>query len=140
MIRVTRDITIDEKDLDIASVRASGPGGQNVNKLSTAAQLRFDVNRITLAPDVMTRLTVLAGQRMTKDGVIVIEAGRFRTQEQNRDAVLSRLREMLIAAIVEPLRRKKTKPSRAAKQRRLSNKKARSEIKNQRSGRHVDHR
>ncbi|HEX7742351.1 MAG TPA: alternative ribosome rescue aminoacyl-tRNA hydrolase ArfB, partial [Sphingobium sp.] len=90
MIRVTRDITIDEKDLDITFVRASGPGGQNVNKLSTAAQLRLDVGRVALAPDVLTRLTTLAGQRMTKDGVIVIHAQRFRTQERNRADAIDR--------------------------------------------------
>ena len=95
MIRVTRDITIDEKDLDIAFVRASGPGGQNVNKLSTAAQLRFDVNRVSLAPNVMTRLTALAGQRMTKEGIIVIHAQRFRTQERNRADAIDRLLELL---------------------------------------------
>ena len=138
MIRVTRDITIDEKDLDIAFVRASGPGGQNVNKLSTAAQLRFDVNRITLAPDVMTRLTVLAGQRMTKDGVIVIHAQRFRTQERNRADAIDRLLELLREASIRPKPRRATKPTLGSKMRRLDGKKRRSDVKAKRNTRSFD--
>ncbi len=88
MLRISRDLTIDENEIEISFVRASGPGGQNVNKLSTAAQLRFDTRRIALAGDAAARLAGLAGQRMTKDGVIVIHAQRFRTQERNRtDAI-----------------------------------------------------
>ena len=90
MLRISRDLTIDENDIDISFVRASGPGGQNVNKLSTAAQLRFDTRRITLPADAGVRLTRLAGQRMTKDGVIVIHAQRFRTQERNRADAIDR--------------------------------------------------
>ena len=80
LLLITRDIVVDEDDLDIAFVRASGPGGQNVNKLSTAAQLRYDIARANLAPDVLERFTRIAGQRLTKEGVIVIHAQRFRTQ------------------------------------------------------------
>ncbi|MBQ8101368.1 MULTISPECIES: alternative ribosome rescue aminoacyl-tRNA hydrolase ArfB [unclassified Afipia] len=138
MIRVTRDITIDEKDLDIAFVRASGPGGQNVNKLSTAAQLRFDVRRITLEPDVMTRLTTLAGQRMTRDGVIVIHAQRFRTQERNRADAIDRLLELLREAAVRPKPRRATKPTLGSKMRRLDGKKRRSDIKARRNTRSFD--
>ena len=91
MLRISRDLSIDENDIDISFVRASGPGGQNVNKLSTAAQLRFDTRRITLPADAEARLNRLAGQRMTTDGVIVIHAQRFRTQERNRADATDRL-------------------------------------------------
>lgn len=138
MIRVTRDITIDEKDLDIAFVRASGPGGQNVNKLSTAAQLRFDVTRISLAPDVMTRLTTLAGQRMTRDGVIVIHAQRFRTQERNRADAIDRLLDLLREASIRPKPRRATKPTLGSKIRRLDGKKRRGDIKARRTSRSFD--
>lgn len=138
MIRVTRDITIDEKDLGIAFVRASGPGGQNVNKLSTAAQLRLDVGRVTLAPDVLTRLTALAGQRMTKDGVIVIHAQRFRTQERNRADAIDRLLELLREAAVRPKPRRATRPTLGSKMRRLDGKKRRSDVKAKRNTRSFD--
>ena len=138
MIRVTRDITIDEKDLDIDFVRASGPGGQNVNKLSTAAQLRFDVSRISLAPDVMTRLTALAGQRMTKDGVVVIHAQRFRTQERNRADAIDRLLELLREASIRPKPRRATRPTLGSKMRRLDGKKRRGDIKANRNSRGFD--
>ncbi len=129
MLRVTRDITIDEGDIDISFVRASGPGGQNVNKLSTAAQLRFDVNRIDLAPDVLIRLRGLAGQRMTKDDVLVIHAQRFRTQERNRADAIDRLLELLREASIRPTPRRATKPTLGSKKRRLEGKKRRSDIK-----------
>ena len=138
MIRVTRDITIEEKDLDIAFVRASGPGGQNVNKLSTAAQLRFDISRIALAPDVQARLTTLAGQRMTKDGIIVIHAQRFRTQERNRADAIDRLVELLREASVRPKPRRATRPTLGSKVRRLEGKKRRSDIKAGRGVRRYD--
>ena len=129
MLKVTRDISIDENDIDIVFVRASGPGGQNVNKLSTAAQLRLDVSRVALAPDVRTRLTTLAGQRMTKDGVIVIHAQRFRTQERNRADAIDRLLELFREAAIRPKPRRATKPTFGSKLRRLDGKKRRSDVK-----------
>jgi ribosome-associated protein len=129
MLRIARDLVIDEDDIDISFVRASGPGGQNVNKLATAAQLRFDTRRITLAEDVAARLARLAGQRMTKDGVIVIHAQRFRTQERNRADAIDRLVELLREASVRPKPRRATKPTFGSKQRRLEGKKHRGDVK-----------
>jgi ribosome-associated protein len=139
MLRITRDLAIDENDFDISFVRASGPGGQNVNKLSTAVQLRFDTRRISLPADAQARLTRLAGQRMTKDGVIVIHAQRFRTQERNRIDAIERLTELLREAMTRPVPRRPTKPTIGSKQRRLEGKKRRGLIKARRqSGRFDD--
>lgn len=117
-------------------VRASGPGGQNVNKVSSACELRLDLSAIapSLTAGALARLTVGLGSRLTQSGEIVIFSDEHRTQERNREAVLERLRELLIHARAEPKRRKKTKPSYGAKQRRLQGKKLRSEVKKGRSG------
>ena len=138
MLRVSHVLSIDEKDIDIVFVRASGPGGQNVNKLATAAQLRLDTNRITLPDDARARLIRLAGQRMTKDGVIVIHAQRFRTQERNRADAIDRLLELLREALIRPTPRRPTKPTFGSKQRRLEGKKRRSDIKARRGSRGFD--
>jgi ribosome-associated protein len=130
MIRITDRISIDEQELEERFVRASGPGGQNVNKLSTAVQLRFDVRRSPSLPgDVRARLERLAGKRLTREGVIVIIAQRHRTQERNRQDALDRLVELIQAATVAPIPRRKTKPTRGSRERRLETKKHRSSIK-----------
>ncbi|ETR78541.1 peptide chain release factor I [Afipia sp. P52-10] len=138
MLRINRDIVVDEDDLDIAFVRASGPGGQNVNKLSTAAQLRYDITRANLAPDVLERFARIAGQRLTKDGIVVIHAQRFRTQERNRQDAIDRLTEMLREASVRPTPRRATKPTYGSKQRRLEGKKRRASIKSMRGSKRFD--
>jgi ribosome-associated protein len=130
MIHITDAIAIDEREIEESFIRASGPGGQNVNKLSTAVQLRFDVRRSPSLPnDVSVRLQRLAGSRLTKDGVLVITAQRHRTQERNRDDALARLVELIRAAAVPPKPRRPTRPTAASRARRLQGKKRRSGIK-----------
>jgi ribosome-associated protein len=130
MIHVTSSISIDERELEERFIRASGPGGQNVNKLSTAVQLRFDVRHSpTLPAGVRARLERLAGSRLTRDGVLVITAQRHRTQERNRQDALDRLIELIRRAAVPPVPRRPTRPTAGSRERRLQLKKQRSNIK-----------
>ena len=130
MIRITDHIAIDESELTETFVRASGPGGQNVNKLATAVQLRFDVRHSPSLPaDVRARLAALAGRRLTQDGVLVIIAQRHRTQERNREDARTRLVELIRQAAVPPKRRRLTRPTAASRERRIESKKRRSGIK-----------
>jgi len=125
-----RQFPIPEAELEFRHVRASGPGGQNVNKVSTAVELRFDIGASpSLAEDVKTRLRRLGGRRVSNEDVLVIDAGRFRTQEANRRDALARLAELLVAAAQKPKRRVATRPTRASKERRIAGKRTRSTLK-----------
>jgi ribosome-associated protein len=131
MIRITDQISIDESEIEESFVRSSGPGGQNVNKLSTAVQLRFDVRGSPSLPnDVALRLMRLGGRRITKEGVLVLIAQNHRTQERNRAEAQARLIALIQEAAVKPIPRRATKPTRASKQRRIEGKMRRSGIKN----------
>jgi ribosome-associated protein len=130
MIRITPTIQLKDEEIKLVFVRAPGPGGQNVNKVSTAVQLRFDVRASPSLPEeVKARLIRMAGRRMTSDGVLVIEARQHRSQERNRQAAIERLVHLIQLASVPPKARHKTRPSRAAILRRLETKRKRSEIK-----------
>jgi ribosome-associated protein len=133
MVRVTASIEIDERELEERFIRASGPGGQNVNKVATAVELRFDVRHsASLSAAMRDRLVRLAGRRMTGEGVLVIRAERFRTQERNRDDARARLVGLVREASHEPKRRIKTKPTRASKTRRIEAKVRRGGVKKRR--------
>ena len=129
MPRDTSPITLEEHLIDERFVRASGPGGQNVNKVSTAVELRFDVRASALPPDVKARLIALAGSRVNADDVLLIDSREHRTQSQNRDAARARLRALMQQAAIRPKTRTPTKPRPAARERRLESKKQRGEIK-----------
>lgn len=132
MIEITPSLQVDEREIQIEFTRASGPGGQNVNKVATAVQLRFDVRASSLPEEVKERLMHLAANRISKEGVLLIEAKRFRTQEQNREDALQRFTDLVRKSLVEPKKRKKTKPTLVSKQERLKDKKRRGEIKKMR--------
>ena len=135
MLRITDAITIDDNELDERFVRASGPGGQNVNKVSTAVELRFDVGASSLPHDVKSRLVALAGRRMTTDGVLLIDSREYRTQGQNREAARARLIALIQHATRRPKTRRPTRPGKAAKENRIASKKHRGEVKSLRGRR-----
>ena len=130
MVEISPSVSINDDEIQIDFVRASGPGGQNVNKVSSAAQLRFDIRSSpSLEADVKERLERIAGSRVTDDGILIIEAKRYRTQEQNRFDALQRLAALVQKALERPKTRRKTRPTPASRQKRLQAKRQRGEVK-----------
>ena len=138
MISITDTIALRDDEIEERFVRASGPGGQNVNKVATAVELRFDVGASSLPSDVKARLITLAGSRVTTDGVLTLDSREHRTQTMNREAAMARLVELVRRATIKPRIRKPTKPSRVAREQRLTTKKKRADIKGARRRRTDD--
>jgi ribosome-associated protein len=139
MIEITPTLSIDENEIQLDFVRSSGPGGQNVNKVASAVQLRFDIDASAALPDAAKhRLRSLSRNRVTSEGVLILEAKRFRTQEQNRQDAIQRFIELIQRSLYQPKARKRTKPSQAAREKRLQEKRQRGERKKLRQNRTYD--
>lgn len=136
MLHITQRTAIPLSEIEISAVRSQGAGGQNVNKVATAIHLRFDINASSLSPLYKERLLTLNDSRITKDGIIVIKAQQHRTQDQNKEDALNRLKDLIKSVTVTPKKRKPTKPSRRAKQKRVDSKAKRSQLKSLRGNIH----
>ena len=132
MLKISPEIQIDEREIHLGFIHASGPGGQNVNKVASAVQLRFDTNSASLPADVAQRLKILAGKRVNAEGILLVESSKYRSQAQNRQDVIERFVELVRLASEKPKTRRKTKPTAMARRRRLEAKRLRSEVKRMR--------